>query len=110
MTSEVCEISKSCNSYDYDTINYIREQIENMSKFNQIEVLRILTKNKNIIINENKYGIHINLTELDFSVLDDLMIYIKYVNTQEIYLNSAEQEKEKYKNTFFLKDNKDILS
>lgn len=110
MTSEVCETTKSCNSYNYDTINYIREQIENMSKFNQIEVLRILTKNKNIIINENKYGIHINLTELDFSVLDDLMIYVKYVNTQEIYLNSAEQEKEKYKNTFFLKDNKDILS
>ena len=35
------------------------------------------------------------------------MVYIKYVNTQEQYLNSAEQEKEKYKNTFFVKDNKD---
>jgi hypothetical protein len=96
------------NPYDYNMINTMREQIENMSKFNQIEILRILTKNKDVIINENKYGIHINLTELSSLMLDELMVYIKYVNTQEIYLNNAEKEKEKYKNTFFLKDNKDI--
>ena len=98
------------NNYDNSKLNYIREQLENMSKFNQIEVLRILTKNKNTIINENKYGIHINLSELQNSVLNELMAYITYVNTQENYLNNAEQEKENYKNTFFLKDNKDITT
>ena len=36
-----------------------------------------------------------------------LVNYIKYVNTQETYLTTIEQEKEKYKNTYFLKDNKD---
>jgi hypothetical protein len=96
------------NNYDTNQLNYIREQLESMNKFNQIEILKILTKNKSTTINENKYGIHINLSELQESVLDELMVYIKYVNTQEIYLNNAEQEKEKYKNTFFLKDNKDI--
>ena len=95
-------------NYDFNKLNYIREQIENMSKFNQIEILRILTKFKDVIINENKYGIHINLSELDNDVLQELMIYIKYVNTQELYLNDIEQEKEKYKNIFFIKDNKDI--
>jgi hypothetical protein len=94
--------------YDYTKLNYIREQIENMTKFNQIEVLRVLTKNKEVIINENKYGIHINLSELNDSVLNELMVYIKYVNTQESYLINFEQEKEKYKNTYFLKDNKDM--
>jgi hypothetical protein len=98
----------SNDTYNFNQLNYIREQIENMSKFNQIEILRILTKNKNVITNENKYGIHINLSELEDSMLNELMVYIKYVNTQEIYLNNAEKEKEKYKNTFFLKDNKDI--
>jgi len=96
--------------YDFSKLNYIREQIENMSKFNQIEILRILTKNKHVIINENKYGIHINLTDIDNHTLKELILYIKYVNTQETYLNNVEQEKEKYKNTFFLKGNKDILS
>jgi len=98
------------NDYDTSKLNYIREQLENMRKFNQIEVLRILTKNKNTIINENKYGIHINLSELQNSVLNELMAYITYVTTQENYLNNAEQEKEKYKNTFFLKDNTDITT
>ena len=93
--------------YDHNKLNQMREQIENMSKFNQIEILRILSKNKNVTINENNYGIHINLSELDYTLLNELMVYIKYVNTQEQYLNSAEQEKEKYKNTFFVKDNKD---
>ena len=100
----------TAEEYSYTKLNYIREQIESMSKFNQIEALRILSKNKDVTINENKYGIHINLTDLNNTILNDLMTYIKYVNTQEIYLNNAEQEKEKYKNTFFLKDNKDITS
>jgi len=95
--------------YDYDQLNYIREQIESMSKFNQIEILRLLTKHTDITINENRYGIHINLSDLDNSILDELSKYIKYVNTQENYLNNIEKEKETYKNKFFLKDNKDNL-
>ena len=91
----------SNEEYDYNKLNYIREQIENMSKFNQIEVLKILTKNKNVTINENKYGIHINLREIDCEILNNLMVYIKYVTTQEIYLNNIEQEKENIKINFF---------
>jgi hypothetical protein len=94
--------------YDYNKLNSIREQIENMAKFNQIEILRILTKTNDVTINENKYGIHINLSDLSDDILDDLMVYIKYVNAQESYLNGVEKEQENYKNTYFLKDNKDI--
>ena len=83
------------DDYDCVKLNYIREQIENMTKFNQIEVLKILTKNKQVIINENKYGIHINLSELNTSVLHELMNYVSYVNNQETYLNNFEQEKKK---------------
>ena len=96
--------------YDYNKLNHIREQIENMSKFNQVEILRILTNYKDVIVNENKYGIHINLSELSSKIINDLLMYIKYVNNQELYLNNAEKEKEKYKNTFFLKDNKDMAT
>ena len=91
-------------------LNKIREAIENMSKFNQIEVLRILTGNKDVIINENKYGIHINLSELRPQIIDDLLVYINYVTTQEIELNNIEKQKQDYKNNYFLKDNKDNTS
>ena len=94
--------------YDYNKLNNIREQIENMSKFNQIEILRILTNYKDVIVNENKYGIHINLSGLSSKIINDLINYIKYVNNQELYFNNDEKEKENYKNTFFLKDNKDM--
>jgi hypothetical protein len=78
-----------------------------MNKFNQIEVLRILNRHSEVILNENKYGIHINLTELDTDIINELNVYIKYVNTQEVTLNSIEQKKEDYKNTYFSKDIKD---
>jgi hypothetical protein len=90
--------------YDLTMLNNIREKIEKMSKFNQIEVLRILHNHNEVTINENKYGIHINLTELTPSIIEELKVYINYVNTQEFELNQAEQEKEIYKNTYF--DNK----
>jgi len=88
-------------------LNYIRENIENMNKFNQIEVLRLLSKHKNVIFNENKYGVHINLSELNSVVINELEIYINYVNTQEDTLHQIEKQKESFKNIYFTKDNKD---
>jgi hypothetical protein len=93
--------------YDFNKTNGIRESIENMSKFNQIEILRILTRHKEVIINENKYGIHINLSDLPNEILEELLVYVNYVTTQEIEFNNIEKQKESYKNTYFLKDNKD---
>ena len=78
-----------------------------MNKFNQIEVLRILHKHTNVHLNENKYGIHINLTDLSDDILNELFVYIKYVNAQEITLNTIEKQKEDYRNTYFIKDIKD---
>ena len=76
--------SETDNEVNLADLNTIRESIENMSKFNQIEILRILTNHKEVIINENKYGIHINLSELSSNIIRDLLVYIKYVNAQEI--------------------------
>jgi len=104
---EVTVSTNDVNNYSVSELDYIREAIENMNKFNQIEVLRILQKNDDVILNENKYGVHINLSELKKEVLHDLTVYIKYVNTQEITLKSIEQQKEDYRNTYFSKDIKD---
>jgi len=95
------------NNFSISELNYIRDSIENMNKFNQIEVLRILNNHKDVTINENKYGIHINLSELKKDILDEISSYIKYVNTQEVTLHQVEKEKEDYKNTYFTKDIKD---
>ena len=102
--------TNNANNLSLSQLNNIRENIENMSKFHQVEVLRILTKYKDVTINENKYGIHINLSELSNNIFDELVTYINYVNTQENELNNIEKEKQDYKNNYFLKDNKDNTS
>ena len=45
--------------YDSVKINNIREQIETMTKFNQIEILRILTKNN--VINDDIYNLNYSI-------------------------------------------------
>ena len=94
-----CSDCSNSNSNDSEIINMlelneIREIIEAMSKFNQVEILKIFCKDKSIIINENKYGIHINLTEISKEIVDELKSYINYVNTQEIQLHKIEKQKE----------------
>jgi len=51
-----------------------------------------------------------NLSELEDNILNELTTYIKYVNSQESFLSSAEKEKESYKNKFFQKDNKELTT
>ena len=104
---EITMSTNDINSFSVSELNYIRESIENMNKFNQVEVLRLLNKSKDVTINENKYGIHINLSDLKKELLEELVVYIKYVNTQEVTLHQIEKEKEDYKNTYFTKDIKD---
>jgi hypothetical protein len=107
---EVSMTTNEINNYSVSELNYIRETIEHMNKFNQVEILRILSSHNNVTLNENNYGIHINLSELDKDIINELSIYINYVNTQEKTLNLVEKQKEDYKNTYFAKDIKDNSS
>jgi hypothetical protein len=104
---EVSVSTNEVNNCSVSELNYIRDTIENMNKFNQIEVLRILSKHNSVILNENKYGVHINLSEIKKEIIEELNLYINYVNAQEITLHKIEKQKEDFKNTYFTKCNKD---
>ena len=93
--------------FSVNELNYIRETIEKMNKFNQIEILRILNKYESVTLNENKFGVHINLTDLSNEIIQELSSFITYVARQEQTLNSIERQKEDYRNTYFTKDIKD---
>jgi hypothetical protein len=104
------DYNKTLQSKEYSTneLNQIRSVIESMNKFNQIEVLRILSKKNQVVLNENNYGVHVNLSELKSDLIYDLIMYINYVKTQETNLDSIEQQKESLQNIYFCKDNKEI--
>ena len=70
----------------------LKEQIEDLTKFHQIEILKILKGDDTI-----------NLKE---SIVIQLEDYLKYVQKQEKQLNDIEDKKDELSNIFF-KDNKD---
>jgi len=84
-----------------NTHNILKERIEKMSKYHQIEILKILNKFKNIKKNENKNGTFINLSELSHDVIDELETYTCYVEKQQDQLSVIEEEKELLEKTYF---------
>ncbi len=91
-------------------IKEVKIRIENMSKYHQIEILRIFVKAGMKNINENKNGSFINLTEVSDKTIEIVRDYIKYVDTQTQELSNAETKMSKIQETFFKgdKDNRNV--
>jgi len=79
----------------------IKERIENMSKYHQIEVLRILEKEKEVNRNENNNGTFINLTEQSEHIIKLLETYADYVDEQQKQFNKIEDDKEELRKGYF---------
>ena len=79
----------------------IKERIENMSKHHQIEVLRILEKEKEVNKNENSNGTFINLTEQSEQIIKLLENYADYVDEQQKQFNKFEDDKEELRKGYF---------
>ena len=78
-----------------------------MNKHHQIEVLRMLKKDKNIFLNENNNGVFVNISYLDETILSNLVKYIEYVENQTTNIETIENQKNEIETTFF-KCNKEI--
>jgi len=97
------EVATVPTAASYTNIIEIRDRIEALPKFNQIEILRLLRECHGVTLNENKYGIHINMSDLPKAIIDKMAAYIFYVNSQELDLQEVELQKQEFKNTFFSK-------
>ena len=88
-------------------LNLLKENVEMLSQFHQIEILKILKQDDTCTLNENANGVFINLTNVSQDVVTKLTNYLKYVQEQESQLNEIEQQKSTLSNTFFkdIKDN-----
>lgn len=84
----------------------LKNDIEALNKFHQIEILKIFNEFDSKMINENNNGIFINLLELPSELYTKLHDYILYVNMQQNQINSIENEKEDIENKFFKDKNK----
>ena len=93
-------------------LNHLKERIENLNKFHQVEILKLLKTDDTCRLNENKNGIFINLTSLNDKIIYEIEKYLEYVQKQETQLSETETQKSILTNTFFKdsKDNKDNTS
>ena len=100
------------NQEDIELLEKIKTTVEKMSKYHQIEILKILSA-QSCKLNENKSGVYVNLSFLSKDTLLEIKNYIEYTNEQEDSLNTMEYQKEEFKNAFFNekedKDNNTVL-
>ena len=83
------------------SLKELKERIEKMPKYHQIEILRILSECDNVCLNENNNGTFVNLTEQPEDIIAKLEHNSKYVDEQQSELAYIEDEKEKLEQTFF---------
>jgi hypothetical protein len=82
-------------------LNKLKDRIEHMDKYHQIEILRILHQYSFVAKNENNNGTFVNLTGLTSEVISALEKYTDYVDEQQQHLKQIECEKEKIEQNFF---------
>ena len=82
---------------DVNKLEDLKEKIEALSKFQQVEILKILSKNM-CKLNENKSGIFVNMTFLETDVVDEIGKYMLYVEDQSDTFQTVEYQKEEFKN------------
>ena len=87
-------------------LNLLKDEIEKLEKFHQIQILEILVENK-VSFTENRNGVFINMIKIRSEVILKIKEYLLYVTNQNSHLESTEELKKQLKHNFFNKDNKD---
>ena len=79
----------------------IKEKIEKMSRFHQVEVLRLLNRDSSTVLNENKNGVFVNMSQLGEDMIEKLVNYIAYVDDQQKNLQTQEHARVDLERQFF---------
>lgn len=77
-----------------EDLEKLKNTIEGMSKTHHIEILKILKKNQNVKLNENKNGVYINITFLPEEIINEISNYVNYIKDQENTLQTMETQKD----------------
>ena len=88
------------NIIDIVELENLKSKIETLSKEHHITILKILKKSMDNL-NENKNGVFINLTEVSPNVLEELKSYCLYVKSQEIKLDTIENNQKEIESNYF---------
>ena len=91
-------------------LEILRNKIEKLEKFHQIEIFNIIYTNQ-VAFTENRNGVFINMAKLDKNIIQKITTYLSYVDKQLTQLETTEELKQHYIKTYFIqqkKDNKEL--
>ena len=91
---------------DYNNLNYLKNEIENLDKMFHIKIFDILLKN-NIKYSENRNGIFVNMNSFDKKTINDIEKLLLYIKNQEQNLKDIENKKQILNQDYFSNHNKD---
>jgi hypothetical protein len=94
------------NTYHPAYLSTLCSKLEAMSKINQVEILRIFHKNSKNLVNENQYGVHINVTDIDNESIQEINDYLLYIDIQEKQLAAIQCQQHTNEN-YILNGDKD---
>ena len=83
-----------------ESLKILRDSIEALPIFHQIEILRILYKN-HITFSENKNGVFLNLSYVNLDVIHKISEYVTFVQNQESQMCEFEKKKMTLSNQYF---------
>lgn len=83
-----------------ESLKMLRDNIEALPVFHQIEILRILYKN-HITFSENKNGVFLNLSYVNLDVIHKISEYVTFVQNQESQMCEFEKKKMTLSNQYF---------
>lgn len=74
----------------------LKKNIERLDKQNHIEILRILTKDQTVRINETKSGCLVNMSLLPDKVIDEIQQYLDYINKRQDSIEALETQQHEF--------------
>jgi hypothetical protein len=83
-----------------ESLKTLRDNIEALPIFHQVEILRILYKN-HITFSENKNGVFLNLSYVNLDVIHKISEYVTFVQNQESQMCEFEKKKMTLSNQYF---------
>ena len=107
MDTEPIVYTNNTNKCSPQELQTLCTNIETLSKINQVEILRIFTKHSEMVINENKYGVHINMTDVPDNIICEIQSFLEYVRQQESDLTFIDSQLDMSKN-YMLQEHKEM--
>lgn len=78
----------------------LKHDIEEMSKYHHVEILKILHTDPTIVLNENANGTFVNLNEVKPEIIEKVQQYIQYIQLQKKDIDDTENIKKQLQNNF----------